>query len=345
MKDHSFSPNSKIELLLFNSNYCIDSVKKGLPKIRGTLLSSYISKITKSAGKVNLPTSTSIFSSIPTGLNASYRGWNHGRGNQCKNEYNGRSARTWLFLLVTWNFLGYFLETMVKDFDNIAFGIMTMAVSEHFLHTKPSIDSEEFVNVFVRIGFGSTIKLVSFNESQVVTFNGKFVCGFRNGDCNIGSQSDNTVGILHGFVIHDIEVFKANEKVTKVIDVENRRIDNSRMLRRIVSLIEQNFFVLSTKFFIQSVVDWKSSKQSTTAMLAIEAEYIAASEAGMEAVWIRKFISGLVDVVFDGAFGGVGDEEVVVGERLDEEALVEFMVEWCEEDEDDDRNKEGDLFN
>ncbi|GJS05546.1 retrotransposon protein, putative, ty1-copia subclass [Tanacetum coccineum] len=36
-----------------------------------------------------------------------------------------------------------------------------------------------------------------------------------------------------------------------------------------------------------------SSKQSTTAMSATEAEYIAASEAAMEAVWIRKFISGL----------------------------------------------------
>ncbi|GJU23130.1 retrotransposon protein, putative, ty1-copia subclass [Tanacetum coccineum] len=40
-------------------------------------------------------------------------------------------------------------------------------------------------------------------------------------------------------------------------------------------------------------VDWKSSKQSTTVMSATEAEYIAASEAVMEAVWIRKFISGL----------------------------------------------------
>ncbi|GJW92141.1 hypothetical protein Tco_0169694 [Tanacetum coccineum] len=40
-------------------------------------------------------------------------------------------------------------------------------------------------------------------------------------------------------------------------------------------------------------VDWKSSKQSTTAMSATEAEYIATSEAAMEAVWIRKFISRL----------------------------------------------------
>nr|GFA06819.1 hypothetical protein [Tanacetum cinerariifolium] len=38
-------------------------------------------------------------------------------------------------------------------------------------------------------------------------------------------------------------------------------------------------------------VDWKSSKQSTTAMSATEAEYIAVSKAVMEAVWIRNFIS------------------------------------------------------
>ncbi|GKE78157.1 hypothetical protein Tco_1544277 [Tanacetum coccineum] len=81
-------------------------------------------------------------------------------------------------------------------------------------------DSEEFVNVFVRIGFGSIIKLVFFDESQVVTFNGKFICGFRNGDCKIKSWSDNTVDSPHGFVIHMIEVLKGNEKVTEVIDVD-----------------------------------------------------------------------------------------------------------------------------
>ncbi|GKE16331.1 hypothetical protein Tco_1423908 [Tanacetum coccineum] len=40
-------------------------------------------------------------------------------------------------------------------------------------------------------------------------------------------------------------------------------------------------------------IDWKSSKQSTTAMSATQAEYIVASEVVMEAVWIRKSISGL----------------------------------------------------
>nr|GEV75960.1 hypothetical protein [Tanacetum cinerariifolium] len=80
-----------------------------------------------------------------------------------------------------------------------------------------------------------------------------------------------------------------------------------------------------------------------------------------------------VNVVFEDAFGGAGDEEVFVGEGvvviylsldmltnsclggimvsliflkgLDEEALVKFMVEWWEEDEDDDRSEEYDLFN
>nr|GEW22589.1 hypothetical protein [Tanacetum cinerariifolium] len=81
--------------------------------------------------------------------------------------------------------------------------------------------SEEFMNMFVRISFGSTIKLVSFDKVQVVTFNGKFICGFKNSDCGTGSWRDNTVGSPHGFIIHGIEVFEGNEEVTEVIDVEN----------------------------------------------------------------------------------------------------------------------------
>ncbi|GKB18022.1 putative reverse transcriptase domain-containing protein [Tanacetum coccineum] len=40
-------------------------------------------------------------------------------------------------------------------------------------------------------------------------------------------------------------------------------------------------------------VDWKISKQSTTTMSFIEAEYIVVAEVAMEAIWIRKFIYGL----------------------------------------------------
>ncbi|GKA72825.1 hypothetical protein Tco_0779041 [Tanacetum coccineum] len=40
-------------------------------------------------------------------------------------------------------------------------------------------------------------------------------------------------------------------------------------------------------------LDWKSSKQSTTAMSTTKVEYIASSKAAVKAVWIRKFILGL----------------------------------------------------
>nr|GEU52859.1 hypothetical protein [Tanacetum cinerariifolium] len=40
-------------------------------------------------------------------------------------------------------------------------------------------------------------------------------------------------------------------------------------------------------------VDWKSAKQSIFATSSAEAEYIAAFDASKEAIWVRKFISGL----------------------------------------------------
>nr|GFB94895.1 retrovirus-related Pol polyprotein from transposon TNT 1-94 [Tanacetum cinerariifolium] len=40
-------------------------------------------------------------------------------------------------------------------------------------------------------------------------------------------------------------------------------------------------------------VDWKSKKQTTIAMHSVQAEYVAASEAALEAVWIRNFVGDL----------------------------------------------------
>nr|GEV19882.1 hypothetical protein [Tanacetum cinerariifolium] len=164
IKDHSFSLNSNIELFLFNSNYCINSVKKG-----------------SSQDEKNF----AIFFHL-------------------ENNEIGRE------------------------------------------------DSEEFMNVFMRIDFGSTIRLVSFDESQVLTFNGNFVYGFRNSDFGTESRRDNTVGSPHGFIIHWIVISKNIKKVTELIDVENWQIDNSRVLRWIVSLIEWNSSVSPMKSSIQS---------------------------------------------------------------------------------------------
>ncbi|XP_058006640.1 secreted RxLR effector protein 161-like [Hevea brasiliensis] len=53
--------------------------------------------------------------------------------------------------------------------------------------------------------------------------------------------------------------------------------------------------------FNGGAVSWKSSKQETTADSTTEAEYISASEAAKEAVWIKKFITelGVVPSIID----------------------------------------------
>ena len=50
----------------------------------------------------------------------------------------------------------------------------------------------------------------------------------------------------------------------------------------------------------RGVVSWKSSKQETVVDSTTETEYIAASEASKENVWVRDFIS-LLGVVLDSA--------------------------------------------
>ncbi|GJY88093.1 retrovirus-related pol polyprotein from transposon TNT 1-94 [Tanacetum coccineum] len=54
---------------------------------------------------------------------------------------------------------------------------------------------------------------------------------------------------------------------------------------------------LCSRFQQNLAVNWKSAKQSTTAMSSTEAEYIALAKASIKAVWMRKFIDGLRDVM------------------------------------------------
>ncbi|GJY18622.1 hypothetical protein Tco_0390113 [Tanacetum coccineum] len=64
------------------------------------------------------------------------------------------------------------------------------------------------------------------------------------------------------------------------------------------------------------VVDWKSVKQSIIATSSIKAEYMVASEASKEVVWIWKFIYGLsfdeeawVDAMDDLSIKGKEEED------------------------------------
>nr|GEZ60741.1 hypothetical protein [Tanacetum cinerariifolium] len=52
------------------------------------------------------------------------------------------------------------------------------------------------------------------------------------------------------------------------------------------SVVDGHVFVMNG-----GAIDWKSSKQSTTAMSSMEAEYIDAFEAAMEAIWIPKYLA------------------------------------------------------
>ncbi|GJX83504.1 retrotransposon protein, putative, ty1-copia subclass [Tanacetum coccineum] len=76
------------------------------------------------------------------------------------------------------------------------------------------------------------------------------------------------------------------DKILKRYEMDNSKRGHIPMQERLNLNKTQGS---STPKEVKRAVGWKSSKQSTTAMSATEDEYIAA----MEAVWIRKFISGL----------------------------------------------------
>nr|GFA25253.1 hypothetical protein [Tanacetum cinerariifolium] len=108
-------------------------------------------------------------------------------------------------------------------------------------------------------------------------------------------------GELHWIVVKTITKYLRNTKdmvliygrnlgnelgVTCYTDVgfQNDKDDTKSQLRYV--------FVLN-----RVTIDSKSVKQSTIAMSSIESEYIVASEAAMEPVWMRKFIDGLESIV------------------------------------------------
>nr|GEW39094.1 retrotransposon protein, putative, Ty1-copia subclass [Tanacetum cinerariifolium] len=90
------------------------------------------------------------------------------------------------------------------------------------------------------------------------------------------------------------EIIGLNKTQGSSTSKEVKRMQNVPYASDVGSIIDDTKSQTGYVFILNGgTVDQKSSKQSTTTMCATEAEYIAASEAMIEAVWIRKFISGL----------------------------------------------------
>ncbi|GJS76382.1 retrotransposon protein, putative, ty1-copia subclass [Tanacetum coccineum] len=95
---------------------------------------------------------------------------------------------------------------------------------------------------------------------------------------NITSQFQQNPGELHWTAVKNILKYLRN---TKDMFLVYRDADDLKSQTGYV-------FILNG-----GAVDWKSAKQSIFATSSAEAEYIAAYDASKEAVWVRKFISGL----------------------------------------------------
>ncbi|GJQ96290.1 hypothetical protein Tco_0007429 [Tanacetum coccineum] len=61
--------------------------------------------------------------------------------------------------------------------------------------------TEKFVDVFVRINFGATIKLVTFDKGQMISFYCKFIGSFGNCDCWTMNRGNDAVGRPYGFIV------------------------------------------------------------------------------------------------------------------------------------------------
>nr|GEW69421.1 hypothetical protein [Tanacetum cinerariifolium] len=125
-------------------------------------------------------------------------------------------------------------------------------------------------------------------------------------------------------------------------------------------------------------MDWNALEDLFCSFSPLKIKFYGLGQTGEEAAIskrspVSKSSPSIFRTVLDGAFRGVGDEEVVVEEGvvvtssspemltnrclggilvsliflegLEEEALVEFMVEWFEEDDDGKKNGKDGLFN
>ncbi|GJW34175.1 hypothetical protein Tco_0054207 [Tanacetum coccineum] len=114
---------------------------------------------------------------------------------------------------------------------------------------------------------------------------------------NITSRFQHNLGDLHWTIVKNILKYLRNTKDMFLVyegDIKQElRVPfytDAGYLTDVDDLKSQTRYVFVLN---GGAVDWKSTKQSIFATSSPEAEYITAYDASKEAVWVRKFISGL----------------------------------------------------
>nr|GEU43420.1 putative retrotransposon Ty1-copia subclass protein [Tanacetum cinerariifolium] len=96
-------------------------------------------------------------------------------------------------------------------------------------------------------------------------------------------------------------------------------IDYEEIFSHVVDIRAIRILLAIVAFYDYEI--WKSAKKSTNAMSSTEAEYIAAAEASMESVWMRKFIDGLGEVDLSKDMSGLESPPRTLKKLLGDEGL------------------------
>nr|GEZ39050.1 hypothetical protein [Tanacetum cinerariifolium] len=268
IEDHSFSPNSKIELFLFNPNHYISSVRKGLSQYERNF-SIFFHFENNEISREGLRVSRDSFAYKEYGIRLmmaprSARALHEKvllklhRIRKLPGSLSSSSSSSlsklmgvafcWSFGLTGFRVVSswVWLSVARKGSKRLTRLLVNESVELSFkIYLRGRLKGAGGKNWLMKAvqSLSHVLIVPSFNSSSHFLL-------LPNGHCGTESQSDNTVDNPHVFIIYWIIVLKGIEKVVEVIDVKNWRIDNYRVLRMVVCLFEWNSLVSLTKSLI-----------------------------------------------------------------------------------------------